>query len=636
MLEFIREKAKGIIAWAIIILIAVPFALWGINNYFTGDKGIVVAEVNGEKIPAEAFLRAYQRERQQLQQQLGAAFDQKVDDEKLRRQILDNLIESKLIQQWARDHHMAISDAQLAAVIQSAPIFLNDKGQFDQKKYEQLLANNGLTVAQFEQLQRQFLLEQQYRNLTLASSLVTPTEVNQLVLLQQQQRKAGWIRFDLKPYLARVKVSDQQIAAYYDAHKGDFVEPERVVVDYVLLDKQRLANTINPDAATLKQFYADNKDLYAEPEERRVRHILIRAKRGDKASEQAALAKIKTIQEALKAGKSFAELAKKYSQDPGSASVGGDLGYFEQGLMAPEFDKKVFSMKKGEVSGPVQTDFGYHLILLEDIKPRRVLPYDQVKDRVLQAYRQQQADKRYYDLLEKLNTIAYEQPDSLEPAAEAIGAKVETSKPFAKGKGTALFANPKVNEAVFSDDVYNQHLNSPVVELDGNRAVVVRLNKVIPSRQLSLAEVKTRIRKRLTHEEAVAQARADAEKILKALRAGTAPEKVIKPGMTWQAPKWISRERPVAPPAIQAAIFKAPKPHEGKPGLQLISLPDGAPAIIVVEAVRAEANKVPEVIRKQLKLALRGLFGEGEVVYRIAQLKKAADIEINKAYLTLK
>ncbi len=636
MLEFIREKAKGIIAWAILILIGVPFALWGINNYFTGDKGIVVAEVNGEKIPAVEFLRAYQRERQQLQQQLGEAFDQKVDDEKLRKRILEQLIESKLIQQWAQDHHMAISDAQLAAVIQSAPIFLNDKGQFDQKKYEQLLANNGLTVAQFERLQRQFLLEQQYRNLILASSLALPAEVNQLVALQQQQRKAGWIEFDLKPYLAGVKVSNKQIADYYAAHKDVFVEPERVVVDYVLLDKQRLAKQIKPDDAALKQFYADNRDLYAEPEERRVRHILIRAKRGDKASEQAALAKIKQIQAELKQGKSFAELAKKYSQDPGSAEVGGDLGYFEQGLMAPEFDKKVFSMKKGEVSGPVQTDFGYHLILLEDIKPRRVLPYDKVKDRVLQAYRQQQADKRYYDLLEKLNSIAYEQPDSLEPAAEAIGGKVETSKPFAKGKGTGLFANPKVNEAVFSDDVYNQHLNSPVVELGNDRAVVVRLNKVIPSRQLTLDEVKDRIRARLTHEQAVAQARADAQKALEALRQGAKPQSVVKPGMTWQAPRWISRDHAVAPAPIQKAIFKAPKPHDGKPGLQLITLPNGAPAIIVVEAVRASTDKVSQIIRKQLKLALRGLFGESEVAYRIAQLKKAADIEINKAYLTLK
>lgn len=636
MLEFIREKAKGMIAWAIIILIAVPFALWGINNYFTGDKGIVVAEVNGEKIPAVEFIRAYQRERQQLQQQLGDAFDEKVNDEELRKQILDQLIESKLIQQWAQDHHMAISDAQLAAVIQSAPIFLDDKGQFDHKKYEQLLANNGLTVAQFEQLQRQFLLEQQYRNLTLASSLATPIEVDQLVALQQQQRKAGWIEFDLKPYLARIKITDQQIADYYAAHKDEFVELEKVVVDYVLLDKQRLAKSINPDEATLKQFYEENRDLYAEPEERRVRHILIRAKRGDKASEQAALAKIKQIQGELKQDKPFAELAKQYSQDPGSAEVGGDLGYFEQGMMAPEFDKKVFSMQKGEISEPVQTDFGYHLILLEDIKPRRVLPYDKVKDRVLQAYRQQQADKQYYDLLEKLNTIAYEQPDSLEPAAEAIGGKVETSKPFAKGQGTGLFANPKVNEAVFSDDVYNQHLNSPVVELGNDRAMVVRLNKVIPRRQLTLDEVKARIRTRLTREQAVAQARADAEKVLEAMRHGAKPESVVQPGMSWHAPKWVSRERPVAPVAIQAAIFKAPKPHDGKPGLQLIALPNGAPVILVIEAVRAPSHKVPEIIRKQLKLALRGLYGESEVAYRIAQLKKQADIEINDAYLTLK
>lgn len=635
MLEFIRERAKGIVAWAIIILIAVPFALWGINNYFTGPKTISVAEVNGEKITALEFLRMYQRQKQQLQQQFGDRYEQVMDDKALRKQILDRLIEMKLIQQWAQDHNMAISDAQLAMVIQSAPIFLDEQGKFSQQKYEQILAANGLSIPQFEQLQRLSLLEQQYLNLSLASSLATNMETTQLIHLQQEMRKAGWIQFDLQHYLNKVTLDDKVIADHYAAHKDAFVAPEKIISEYVLLDRRKLAQQIPVDEQALKAFYQENQDLFTVPEQRHARHILITAKKGDAASEKQALEKIKEIQAKLKAGDPFEKLAQQYSQDPGSAHAGGDLGYFEQGMMVPEFDQKVFSMKKGEVSEPVQTQFGYHLIQLLDIKSKHVQSIDEVKARVEQLYRQQEADKKYSDLVEQLNTRAYEQPDSLNPAAEAVGAKVQVSEPVTRNEGKGIFANPKVREALWDEEVYKQHLNSQVIELSPDQAVVVRVKKIIPSRQLTLDEVKDQIIQRLKLERAQAAAEKEAKALLAQLQAGEPVEKVLPPSAQWHAPQWIDRTATAVPPQLLKAIYKAPKPEEGKPVWQMIMLGD-APVIFVVEAVKTSDKKLPEPIVKQLKQALAGIMGDSELAMRIEALKQTAEIEIFPEFETVK
>ena len=635
MLEFIRERAKGIVAWVIVGLIAIPFALWGINNYFTGPSKVVVAEVNGEEIDASEFLRMYQRQKQQLQQQFGDLFEQLVDDKELRRQILDRLIEMKLIQQWTQSHGMAISDAQLAMVIQSAPIFLDEQGQFDQKKYEQILAANGLSVAQFEQLQRLSLLEQQYRNLTAASALALPVELDQLVALQQQQRQIGWLVFDMKPYLAQVQLTDEDLKAYYEAHKEEFIEPEKVIAEYVLLDKRTLAKQVKPTQDELERFYQDNQDLFTVAEQRQARHILILAKQGDSESEAAAQKKIAEIQAKLEAGEPFAKLAQTYSEDPGSAAVGGDLGWFEQGTMVPAFDEKVFSMKKGEISEPVQTRFGYHLIQLLDIKPKQTQPFTEVKERVEQLYRQQQADKAYYELQEAMNTQAYEQPDSLDAAAEAIGAAVETSKPVTREHGEGIFANPKVRQTLFSDEVFKQRLNSQLIELGPDRAVVVRVKEVIPSRQLTFAEVKARIAEQLRQARAQAAAEKAAKALLTQLKAGK-PVREIKPANTqWHGRKWVSRQDESVPPVVLTAAFKAPKPVDNQPVWILVK-DQGAPILVEVAAVRAGDSAVAEVVTQQLKQAVASIFADAEVQARIAQLKQAADIEIYPAYETVK
>ncbi|GAB6034056.1 SurA N-terminal domain-containing protein [Galenea microaerophila] len=635
MLQTIRDHAQGWIAWIIVGLIILTFALFGIEQYAQGQKTVVVATVNGEKITAKQFLTLYQRQKMRLQQQFGEMYDQVVKDEELRKQVLEALIQSEAIKQYAKAHHLVISDQQLAAMIHAAPVFHQD-GKFDQKLYEDILLRNGLSVAQFETEQRQNLIEQQFKQLSLASTFATPSEVAQIVALESQERKVAYLGVPKYVFMPKVKVSEAELQKYYQAHQADFVEPEKIKIDYVLLSKQALAKKLQPTEAELKAYYEENKDNFIEPEKRRASHILIRFKADTPEAKAEAKKQIEEVLAKLKAGGDFAELAKKYSQDPGSAQAGGDLGFFNQGVMVKPFDDAVFSMKEGEVRGPIETQFGYHIIKLTKIQPKKVLPYEAVKEQVKAEWLKQQADKQYYALVDKLTSIAYEQPDSLEPAAEAIGMKVQTSEPFSRQGGKdSITSNPKVIQAAFSDEVLKSHENSSVIELSPNESIVIRINQVIPEKQLTFDEVKTRIQKQLVSQKAQAAAKAKAEALLKQVMAGTAPEKLAGEGIIWKDLGWVNRgSRQVSPELLQA-IFKAKKPTKDQPSWQVIELPNGDAVVLEVMAVRV--GKAPSAEQKQqLQKALADVYGNAELTGRLAALLRQAEIERKQNYLTLK
>jgi len=345
MLQAIRDHAQGWIAWVIVGLIILTFALFGIDQYARGDKVVVVAEVNGEDINANQFLTLYNRQQQRLQQQFGDLYDQVVKDEDLRDQVLDALIESDQIRQWAADNGMVVSDQQLATAIHSADVFQQD-GKFSQKIYEDVLLRNGLNVARFEYEQRQFLSESQYRNLTQGSSFATASEVEQLALLQGQERNVNYLRVDQRPFLKTVSISDEEISESYQKDLAEYVEPEKVSIDYIELSQAKLADKIAVTDEIIEAYYAENKGQFTLPEKRQAKHILITLE-SDTSEGIAAVEKtVAEVQAKLAAGESFEDLAKTYSKDPGSAETGGDLGTFEQGMMVPEFDEAVFTMNR--------------------------------------------------------------------------------------------------------------------------------------------------------------------------------------------------------------------------------------------------------------------------------------------------
>lgn len=634
MLQAIRDNAQGWIAWVIVGLIILTFALFGIDQYARGDKAVVVAEVNGEDITATEFLTLYNRQKSRLEQQFGDMYDQVVKDEDLREQVLDALIESEVIRQWANQNHMMISDQQLAATIHGAEVFQQD-GKFSEKVYEDILMRNGLNVARFEYEQRQFLLENQYRALTQSSSFATASEVAQLAALQGQQRDVNYLRVDQRPFLKTVTVTPEEVAAYYEKNKPAYITPEQVTLEYLELSQADLAKQVPVTDELLKAYYDDNKLLFTLPEKRHAKHILIAVEGDSDEAEAKAKEKIAEIQKKLAAGESFEELAKTYSQDPGSAPSGGDLGSFEQGMMVPAFDEAVFSMQVGQVSEPVKTDFGYHLIKLESIEAKQTQPFDEVKEQVTQQYQMQEAEKQYFDVLEKLNTIAYEQPDSLEPAAEATGLTIKTSEPFSRDGGLGpVLSNSKVINAAFSDEVLKSRLNSASIELAPNHSVVVRVKDFTEARQKTLKEVEASIQEHLKRQAAIAEAVKLAESLLAKVNEGENPESLMGDGVEWHTVGWIDRNNQRILPEMTAAAFKAPKPQADGATWQAHQLMTGDTVLIQVKGVKAA--EISEQQNAQLASAMSEMMATSELDARLKAIVAQAEIVKKTNYKTLK
>lgn len=634
MLQAIRDHAQGWIAWVIVGLIILTFALFGIDQYARGDKVVVVAEVNGEDITANQFLTLYNRQKQRLQQQFGDLYDQVVQDEDLRGQVLDALIESEEIRQFAASNNMVISDQQLASAIHSAEVFQQD-GKFSQKVYEDVLLRNGLNVARFEYEQRQFLSENQFKNLTIASSFATASEVEQLAQLQGQQRKVSYLRVDQRPFLKTVNITDEQVAAQYNKDLTLYVEPEKVSIDYIDLSKKKLAESIPVSDEIIEGFYEENKGQFTLPEQRNAKHILISVEANTPAADEAALKTVAEVQAKIAAGEPFEELAKTYSQDPGSAKTGGDLGTFEQGMMVPEFDEAVFSMKEGEVSQPVKTEFGYHLIKLVKIEPKKSQPLKAVKSEVTKQYQLQQADIEYFELLEKLTTVAYEQSDSLEPAATATGLKVITSDLFSKagGEGVVL-SNSKVVNTAFSEEVLKSNLNSGSIEVGDSHTVFIRVNRHQEARQKDLSEVSASIKEELTRQAAIAESAKLGDELLAKINAGEIPESLMKDGVEWNTVGWIGRDAQNLLPQMVSEAFKVAKPAEGKSSWTQFALSTGDTILLQVSEVKAET--LTDEQKAPLNKAFSDLFANAELNARIIEMKKTSDIVKKEVYKTIK
>ncbi len=634
MLQSIRSHAQGWIAWVIVGLIILTFALFGIDQYARGDKVVVVAEVNGENITGNAFLTLYNRQKTRLQEQFGDMYDQVVKDDELREQVLESLVESEVMRQWANDNGMMISNQQLASAIHSASVFQQD-GQFSEKIYEEVLLRNGLNIARFEYEQRQFLLENQFRSLINSSRFATDYEVNQLAELQGQEREVSYLRIDQRPFLKTVQVTDEQVNAVYQAHLTDYVEPEKVSVDYVDLSQAEIAKGIAVNDEIIAAYYDENKSMFTLPEKRHAKHILISLEADTAEAETAAQAILTEVQAKIAAGESFEALAKIYSKDPGSANSGGDLGSFEQGMMVPEFDEAVFSMEIGQVSQPIKTDFGYHLIKLEGIDAKQAQALEVVKADVTQQYKMQEAERQYFELLEQLNTIAYEQSDSLEPAADAIGLKVQTSEMFSRDGGPGdILSNGKVQLAAFSEELLKEHLNSAAIELSANRSVVIRVNQHQETRQKSLDEVSAGIKEQLVREAAIKQAAALGQVLMAKVQAGENPESLIQNGVEWNSAGWIERNAQTLLPQMVTEVFKVTKPEAGKESWGSFQLSTGDSVLLRVSDIRVapldDEQKAP------LRAAFSELFANAQNEAHLKALVAKAEVIKKPEYETIK
>jgi peptidyl-prolyl cis-trans isomerase D len=376
----------------------------------------------------------------------------------------------------------------------------------------------------------------------------------------------------------------------------------------------------------MRDFYQLNIGLFTQQEMRRASHILIRGE------QESALAKMAEVQAKLADGSDFAELAKEYSQDPGSAINGGDLDYFEAGMMVPEFDRAVFAMEKNQISDVIKTDFGWHLIQLTDIRQPQVQAFDDVKSEVGQQLRLEKAEAEFYNLVESVNTLAYEQPDSLEPLERLVAGSIQTSANFGRDGGPSWFSQRRVLDAVFSDDVLNARLNSAVIELDSGTAMVLRINEYNPEFLDTFESVEPQIATRLTREAAIAKSAELADQVMAEIEAGVDPAKIEREGVEWHPVGWIERQTDKLLPQISAAAFKAKKPLADQVSWARGQTPMGDTVLVRVSQVDVVEDEQRRAQITELEQALAGIYLTAEIEARLAAIKAQAKIDIKSAF----
>ncbi len=509
MLENVRRGAGKWFASLIIIFISITFSLWGISSYFTSASSDALAVVGSHEIRPNEFQRFYQQQYQQLEAMYGDAFRKaNLDEGMLKRQLLQTLINQELLIQDLQKSGFTVSDEQVAKHIYEIPAF-QSQGKFDPERYRQLLSQANYTPSQFEAKLREDLIVEQFRSALEHSIIVPPQLIDEFLRLRDQKRDISYVRIAAQA-MPSSAIDEQQVKTYYQEHQTDFMMPERVSLDYVALAPDQV-QVGEPDEPTLRKLYQAELSRYTQPEQRKVRHILIMAKDQD----DAAKAKAEQIRQQLLAGKPFAELARQYSQDPGSADKGGELGWISQGMMEPTFDKTAFSLPAGQPSPVIKTAFGYHIVLVDEIRRAQAQPFEQVRDQVVAEYRQQAAAQRLADLTEKLATLTFENPSSLEPAAKALGLTIQHTDWITRNeaKQPDIAASDKVREAAFSTSVMQEGINSQPIELEDGRRIVLRVRAHQTPVQRPLAEVHDEVVARLRQAQALQNAQNLAKQI---------------------------------------------------------------------------------------------------------------------------
>ncbi len=630
MLQAIRDRAQGVIAWIIIILIIIPFALWGINEYTRDDTVLLVAEVDGEPVPVDAYQRAYQSERNFRLQLLGNRADL-LDNESIKRSALDRLVNAVALAKAARDEGYRIGDAQLAAVIRGMREF-QEGGRFDAARYASLLNSLGMTQAQFETDLRQDLLAEQLATGLTESEFVSSIELVRYVALYDQTRDFSSLRLAPDAYLDQVTVTDADIEAAYESEHDRYMNPERVRIDYIELSVADIKRTIPaPDDELLRRRYEERKADFGLPEERRASHILVAVpKDADEAEVEAARRKALEIKKEIDGGASFETLARERSDDPGSAKKGGDLGYFSRGVMDAPFEEAVFAMQPGEITGPVRSRFGFHVIRLDDIRKGAVKPFEEVRDRLRDEIVESQAEERFYDLADRLTDLAFENPDSLEPVAEALGVEVRTSDYFDREAGQGIASEERIRAAAFSDDVLNRGNNSEPVELGNQRLVVLRVAERKPAERKPLAEVRGVIEQELRRKRLAERTEAEGKALIERLRRGDPLETVAREaGSEWENHEALRRDATDLDGEVRDRVFTLSRPAENEIVYGGVSVADGGYVVIALKRVtEGRLDDLDDARRRQRRAALLVLLRNSDGRALVEGVKSRFEIRI--------
>jgi peptidyl-prolyl cis-trans isomerase D len=571
MLGAIRRKSKGWVAYLIIGLIVIPFALFGIQDYVSRSANTSIASVDGEEIDINLYYRELEAQQRNLQQQLGAQYSQEIDNV-LKQSIMDTMINEKLIENFANSLDMVTLDQEVRSVIQSNQAFQID-GVFSEDRYNQLLRLNRYTPTAYEIAQSKSLTRDQIKRNLSNSSFLSSVQTAQLNDLASQEREVSYIVLTTEKYEDEISVSQSEISDYFDANKSNFLEGLKVKVDFVELSLDNIDDPEDADEETLQSLFDENAELYTNPERRRAQHILV---------EDETLAN--DLLNQIKEGADFAKLAKTNSEDTSSNEQGGDLGLFERDLMGAEFDEVAFAMNVGDVSDVVSTDYGYfHIIKLTEIQTETAQSFEEVREQLVALHKKNTKQKILFDLEEEFANLAYE--ESLDMLADQLDLEIQTSDFFSSGTNQY---NQAFVSAAFSEAVIEEGENSDVIELDQNKFIVLSLSSLQPERQKELNEVEAQIvailktlgAKKLIDDLSLS--------IASALTSGdelTVNKLLTDNQLEWNDEGWISRATQL-PLDITSVAFTIPKPILGEHTYSSRSANNTTSLVIDLKAVR--------------------------------------------------
>lgn len=632
MLQTIRDKLTGGVALVFLGLIGLTLVVSFGNMTTDVASANVAATVNGEDIPMIQFRDVYQRQlasqQEAFQGELPAFLDEQVQ-----RNVLEGLIFNALQSQYVSDAGYRVDDQRVAESIRRTPAFMVD-GEFSQQSYIALLASQGISPERFEADQRSLLEIGDLQGGIVSSDFYTPAEYRRFIELDREKREAAYLRLDPVTLLADIEVTEEEIRAYYEANAGRFQTEENLDLDYVEVQLSDIASTLEVDEAAVRAYYEANLERFQTAEERRARHILI-AVNGDR-DEAAAGELAAELASRLEAGEDFAALAAEYSDDPGSANDGGDLGWAGRGVYVSEFEDTLFALEAGQVSAPVQTQFGFHLIRLDELRSGTQQPFEDVQASLREELQRQEAEDGFYELAERLDDLALENPGTLEPASQGTGLPVQRAAGFSRSGGAPFGFNQDLVEAAFSEALLTDGENSPLIEIDEGRAVVIRVAEYRAPERRALDDVRDEIEQDLRLQTASRLAKGQGEAALARVRAGESLDAVASElKLEVLTPGPLLRNSDAIAPSVLAEVFRSAPPDGARPTLGGVAGSDGSYTVFRLDRVQpGRPEEIPRAQRDQAKVALAQQMGNAALMALVEDLRSTATVTVSPDAIT--
>ena len=631
VLQAIRERLTGVLAFTILGILVIPFALVGVNSYFTSSGGNIVAKVNETEISSNDFTQSFSNYRRRMQSIMGAAYDPVQFDQLIvRREHLDNLIDQELITQAAQSLGLDVDDATLADQIRNIPAF-QVEGQFNADVYQSRLLSQGMSPNQFQsEMRAQFVITELPKNIA-ESSFATSAEVKDFVGLLDQKRDFNAVLIPADSAELAPEFSDDEIAAWHDSHSNDYQSAEQVIIEYVELDAAFLPVGIAPEEDFLRSQFETQEARFISPEQRQVSHILIEvAADAGEAEIETARQTAEDLSSRAQDGEDFAMLATENSQDKGSAVEGGDLGWVESGVMVKAFENAMYELSmEAPISEPVQTGFGWHVILLRDIRESTGMSFEEARTTLVREYEEDNAARAFLEQADRLVDLIYEDPTTLESAALVMDLQVEVAGPFTRAGGEGVAASPEVAAAAFSDLVLLQGSVSDPINLDENRLVMIRLREHLPVALKPLEEVRDDIIATLSDKLARDKANAKANELLAALQGGDTELETLatESGLEYGHHAAVKRGSPIPDAALVQEIFRLPAPLEGVAVETVLPTSNGF-AVVQLESVVQGELEGGAILAQQYERVISNGSASMENSALIRQLRASASVEV--------